>query len=251
MGLRDFFSCIAAWFRSRRLVTRSEQNQFRLNDEGLMLQDSPPSSSDQTEQSTVKAVPARRDKTETLEKLQLGFDRLIDELGGINEHLRKQVAQHEELITHIDKLPKLLESFPAVVDNQKVLTEGLMEQLKANLIKDKQIIDTLEKIPTETAKQTDALAAIDRQLAAAADVDVQMTETFNKFNESLDRLNRTTQQHSDGISQMSRTFAAGDRYLKYIVTRQNRQFMWVFYTAIIISVVTILILVGIILYLAR
>lgn len=202
------------------------------------------------EQSAVKAV-AVRGKSESIEKLQAGFDSLIEQLSGINDHLRRQVAQHEDLVARIDQLPRLVESFPASVENQKVLTEQLIEQLKSNLLKDQQMLATIEKIPTESAKQTDALGNIDRQLAAAADVDVQMTETFNKFNQALGKINQSTQEHTDGIVQMSRTFAASDRYLKFIVSRQNRWFMWLFFIAIGVCVVVILIFFGIIFYLAR
>jgi chromosome segregation ATPase len=250
MSLRDLYSRIVTWLRSGRFAAESDYDSSLLSDDGLIVRDASSASADAADRNAIKSV-AVRGKTESLEKLQLGFDRLIDELGGINDHLRKQVAQHEELIARIDLLPKLLEGFPTVVDNQKVLTEGLIEQLKANLLKDKQIIDTIEKIPTEAAKQTDALINIDRQLSAATDVDVQMTETFNRFNQSLEKLNRSTQEHTEGISQMSRTFAASDRYLKFIVSRQTRQFMWVFYSALAVCAVIILILVGIVIYLAR
>ena len=40
-------------------------------------------------------------------------------------------------------------------------------------------METLEKIPTETAKQTDCLHDINHQLAAAADVDIQMGRDFS------------------------------------------------------------------------
>ena len=50
---------------------------------------------------------------------------------------------------------------------------------------------------------------------------------------------------------MSRTFAASDRYLKFIVSRQARQFMWVFYSVLGICLAVIIILVGIIIYLSR
>jgi chromosome segregation ATPase len=269
MSIRDLFSRLAGWFRGRQ--PQGDLGNISLNDDGLMFDDLPdsglrPGITANDNGSAVKAASVTstgstslatgametgRGKQESLEKLQLGFDRLINELSGINEHLRNQASQHEQLITRIDLLPKLFENFPAVVENQKNITDGLLEQLKANMLKDKQIIETIEKIPAETAKQTDTLESIDRQLSAATEVDVQMTDTFNKFNESLDRLNNSTQQHSDGITQMSRTFAASDRYLKFIVSRQTRQFLWVFYSAIVVCVVVILVLVGLIIYLAR
>ncbi|MHC4891090.1 MAG: hypothetical protein ACYTEO_16685, partial [Planctomycetota bacterium] len=186
---------------------------------------------------------------ESLEKLQEGFNKLIEQLQGINEHLNHQVTQHADLMGRIEQLPKLLESFPAVVENQKQIIEELIEQLKASVTKEEQFIDAVQKIPAETVKQTDALVDIDHQLAAAADTDVQMAESFNKFNETLDKLNRSAVGQSDSIIQMSRTFATSDRYLKYIISRQNKRFMWIFITAIGVCVLVVLILTGIILYL--
>ena len=148
-------------------------------------------------------------------------------------------------------MPKLLESFPAVVENQRQLTEQLFEQLKTAAVKQEQFIDAVDKIPTETAKQTDALVDINHQLAAAADVDVQVVESFNKFNQTLDKLNENTAGHTDSITRMSRTFATSDRYLKYIVSRQSKRFAWLFVSAIGVCVLVILILTGIIIYLRR
>jgi ABC-type transporter Mla subunit MlaD len=191
------------------------------------------------------------DKAQSLEKLQAGFDKLIEQLRGINEHLDGQVAQNEDLMGRIEQLPKLLERFPAVVENQRQLTEQLMEQLNAAATRQEQFMDTVEKIPTETAKQTDALTDIDHQLAASADTDVQMVENFNKFNETLDKLNQSSVSQRDSILQMSRTFAASDRYLKYILSRQRKSFMWVFTIAMGVCVLAILILAGVIIYLRQ
>jgi hypothetical protein len=269
MGLRLTLLRLTNWLHNR-LNAHGDNYPPRLSEDGLMAQKNSYVVANHTTASgsgepapgasssnAVKAVAIRGrnepmpDRQEGLEKLQAGFDRLIDELSGINDHLRKQVAQQEELIARVDQLPRLAEGLPAAVESQKLLTEQLISQLKANLLKDQQMLSAVEKIPVETAKQTDALINIDRQLAAATDVDVQMTETFNKFNRALEKLNQSTQDHSEGISQMSRTFAASDRYLKYIVSRQTRQFMWVFYSALAICIVVILVLVGIVIYLSR
>ncbi|MBN1795073.1 MAG: hypothetical protein JW804_00210 [Sedimentisphaerales bacterium] len=186
---------------------------------------------------------------ESLDKLREGFDKLVDRLQGINEHLNRQAEQHEALMERIKQLPGLLESFPAMVENQKQITEQLLEQLRSSAAKNEQFIDAVDKIPSETAKQTDALANIDHQLAAAADIDVQMAESFNNFNQTLDKLNQSTVSQTDGILQMNKTFAASDRYLKYLVSKQSKRFMWVFIAAISVCFVVILILTGIIIYL--
>ena len=257
MTIKEFWSRTKSktgnWLRAHKL-TRAPDYQPQVDDQGLISQDAEsaePAVDDKAGQSSPVVVKTVQpvDKRESIERLHEGFNKLIEQLQGINEHLNEQVTQHEDLMGRIERLPKLLESFPDVVENQKRITEQLLERLKASATKDEQFIDAVQKIPTETAKQTDALVDIDHQLAAAADTDVQMAESFNKFNETLDKLNRSAIGQSDSIIQMSRTFATSDRYLKYIISRQNKRFMWIFITAIGVCVVVVLILTGIILYL--
>ncbi len=252
MTIKEIWTKTGSWIRAHK---PPRVGDFRpdIDDEGLISQDGQAGvdeASEHSNQVVVKAVQPKS-KAESLEKLQAGFDKLIGQLEGINNHLSRQVAQNEDLMGRIEQLPKLLESFPAVVENQKQLTEQLLEQLKQMASKDEQFIDAVGKIPAETAKQTDALVNIDHQLAAAADTDVQMTESLNRFNEALEKLNDSTVGHTDSVMQMSRTFAASDRYLKYIMSRQRKSFMWIFMIAIGVCAAAILILAGIILYIKQ
>jgi chromosome segregation ATPase len=258
MAVKEFWARVRNWVTGEKL-SRDSNYQPQINDEGLISANGGPAQAATVEQQQAGADSGQAivktaqpvEKQQSLEKLQAGFDKLIGQLQGINENLNRQVTQNEDLMSRIEQLPKLLESFPDVVQNQKQITEGLIEQLKTAAAKDQQFLDAVEKIPTETAKQTDALVDIDHQLAAAADTDVQMAESLNKFNEALDKLKQSTVSQTDGIMQMSKTFATSDRYLKYILSKQNRRFMWLFITAIGVCVLAILILAGIVIYLRQ
>ncbi len=238
------------WLIGHRLAAGSDSLP-QINEQGLISTDAEvPEEQPGSDQVAVAAIePAG--KTESLERLQADFGRLIGQLEGINEHMKRQAARHEELMGRFDKLPELLESFPASAENQKNLTEQLLEHLKAAAVKNEQFVDAVEKIPSEVARQTGSLSDINHQLAAAADADVQLAESFNKFNQTLGKLDKTTASQSDSIIQMSKTYAAGDRYLKYILSRQRRTFVWVFVIAMGICTAAILILAGIIVYLRR
>jgi archaellum component FlaC len=287
MAFKDIWAETSNWLRSHR-INFSGHHRPEIDEEGLISQDSDSiraaettledsekhttegprvealrrkkpddknSVSDADTESAVQYPVSRVENAESgkanepLEKFREGFDKLVNQLEGINGHLNRQAEQHEALMERIKQLPGLLESFPAMVENQKKITEQLLEQLRSMAAKNEQFMDAVEKIPAETSKQTDALVEIDHQLAAAADIDVQMADNFNSFNRTLDKLNQSTTNQTDGILQMSKTFAASDRYLKYILSKQNRRFMWVFFTAISICTVAILILTGIIIYL--
>ena len=199
MTLKEFWAGTGRWLRAHK-PTISAAHQPEIDEDGLISRNdnssgqavdkSVPTES-QSNNVVVRAVPPI-EKQESLQKLQEGFDKLVDQLQGINEHLSLQASQHEDLMSRIEQLPEMLESFPAVVENQKKITEQLLEQLKTSAAKSEQFLDAVEKIPNETAKQTDALVNINNQLSAAANIDVQMTESLNNFNESLDKLNQST-----------------------------------------------------------
>ena len=146
MELREIWSHFTSWLRKQLPSSHSDYDLPPLSDDGLIIHNQTPAG----DKSPLQAV-AVRGKPE-VEKFQAGFGKLIDQLQDINEHLNKQVAQHENLVARIDQFPKLLENFPGVVENQKVLTEQLVSQLKTNLLKDQQLLSAVEKIPAESAK---------------------------------------------------------------------------------------------------
>lgn len=258
MILKDIWAGTSSWLRSRRFsIVRSSTPQ--VDSEGLItevIDSAQPSSctaeriEPRSDRVVVKAVQPP-DRHESLEKLQEGFDRLVGQLQAIHGHLDRQLTQHEDLANAINQLPQLLGHLPCILESQQKLTEQLLEQLKLADAKGERFMDAVERIPAETARQTNALVNIDHQLAAAADADVQMVQSLNKFNDALGRLNHNTIKHTEGIAQMSRTFAAGDRYLKYIVSTLNRRLVWVFVIAVSVCVAVISALTGIIIYLQK
>lgn len=260
MELKDFWSKTNSWLQTHKLG-KGKDYEPELDSEGLITEqdsskvDSEPEVGEQNEDQPdtsvmVKAVePAKENRS--LDKLESGFERLIEQLQGINVHLNEQITEHKSLMGQLNRMPSLLEGFPGIVENQQQLTAELIEQLKGASAKNQQFIESVEKIPAETGKQTDALVSINHQLAASADTDVQMAENFNKFNQVLDKLDQTTAGQTDSIMQMSKTFVTSDRYLKYLMSRQNKRFMWIFMTAMGVCVFTILLLTGIIIYLKQ
>jgi methyl-accepting chemotaxis protein len=247
MAAKGLYQKMRGWLR------RKSDNEFskydtQLDEQGLInpepAEEEQPEEpqTQQTNEVLVKKVqPA--DKSASLEKLQGAFNRLVDQLQGINENLTQQVAQQKELTSRIDLLPRLLESFPAMVVNQKQIVDELINRLKSSSLKNEQFLEAVEKIPHEAQKQTNTLLTITDHLSAAAESDVAMTQSFNRFYHTLEKLSQNTEGQKDSILQMKKTFTASDRYLKYLVSKQNKRFVWVFWTAVGVCVFAIFALV--------
>jgi uncharacterized phage infection (PIP) family protein YhgE len=252
--VKDFFARTGSRMKLAKF-TKSEGFSPELNDSGLLSEtaEHPEKKTDRpvySQSAMVKSSPDSA-RNEQLEKLQDGFNRLIGRLENINDHLSKQVEHQQQLMERLDKLPQMFESFAPSIKSQQQLTEQMIAELKASAMKNQKFIEAVENIPTETAKQTDALQSIDHQLAAAADCDAQMTQSFSKFRLALDKLDQSTVSQTESIMQMSKTFAASDRYLKFIISRDKKRMFWLLVISLSICVAVILALVGIILYLGR
>ena len=179
------------------------------------------SADSQPEQALVQAVNPP-DKREPLEKLQDGFNQLIEQLEGINAHLGQQVSQHKTLVGHVEQLPEVLNSIPDLIKNQKQATEDLYELMRRTMAKDEQFVMSVERIPEETARQTKALHKIDERLDASAGLDARLVEGVGQFNQTLDQLHTTTQTQTECMSQMVKTMADRDYRFRRMLFQQNR-----------------------------
>ncbi len=226
--MKEILAKTGTWLRGYRVNVFKKTDSVGVVEKGVQIEPTP---EPEDPGSVVVKKVVKSDKGNSLEMLQEGFGQLIDKLGGINDHLDEQIAQQRELMGRIEELPQLLQNFPDALANQKGVIDQLTEQLKRAGLKNQQFIETVEKIPAQTGKQTDALVNMSNQLAAAADVDVQLAGNFNKFNTQLDKLAQNMEWQTDSILQMNKTFAASDRYLKYVLSKQSRRFMWVYISA--------------------
>lgn len=255
MGLKDLLSKAGERIRSIKFRGFSDYKPS-VDNEGLLDSEPQDRHQDQSAQSgrndTVLVKPASADsRTESLERVQEGFNRLIDQLQNINDNLNRQMKHNQQLMERLDKLPNMFDGFGPAIEDQRKLTEKILQQFNESAARNQQFIEAVQIIPTETAKQTDALEEINHQLSAAAESDSQMAQNFNKFCQSLDKLDHTAANQNDSILQMSRTFAASDRYLKFIISRDKKRMFWLFAISLGICVFVILVLVGIILYLRQ
>jgi DNA repair exonuclease SbcCD ATPase subunit len=230
MAIRELISRTGKWFSARK--------------ESLYepLRETPVS--DRTDNSS--GIISRRgepvDRIETLQVIQRSFEQLVEKLGGINENIDRQIKQNEELIQRMAEFPQLLQNFPESLKNQKAVIDAMIEQLKVQALKNQQFTEAVEKIPVAAEKQTNAISDMAVQLAASAEVDAQLAAGFAKFNSITDKLKDNVEGQTDSIIQLSRTFSASDRYLKYILNTQHKRFMWVFIAALSVCAFAIAVL---------
>ena len=275
MRLKEYWSKISGWLSGRR-EEAEEGPRPRVDEEGLMTEDFERSSETADKEETAeigeagtkteeaagaeeevfagRKEPAGMERTKDvlykrdMNRLQDRFDRLIEKLGTISETLNLQLAQGKMLLERMDKMPEIVRNFPAIADSQIRMGKELSEHLAAMTAKNERFLEAVEKIPSESIRQTDILAEINEHLTTSTDVDMRMSDSFRRFNEILTKLSQNIVSQAESIMEMSRVFSSSDRYLKYVISRQNRQFIWLFGVSVGVCLFAILILVGIVMY---
>jgi chromosome segregation ATPase len=254
MLLKSILLGTTNWLRSHRYES-IDQDGPALDDEGLLaggLDDggSAPCGRGTLSQRTVPVqAMTTLDRRDSVEKIQEGFNRLVDQLQKINDHLGQQLGQHEELMSRVRQLPQLLEGFPQMVDNQRQLSSELLDQLQTTTLRQEQFINAVGQIPTETARQTRALGAIHDQLETAAQTDTELVTCLNSVGGTLGRLDANTTDNTAGMLRMRKSAAARERHLAYALSRFQRRIVWLFAGFAVLCVAAISLLIGLIAYL--
>ncbi len=195
----------------------------------------------ETDDNNASVVPLRtgpapivNKKKDSAEVFQEAVDKLVDKLEGINENLGAQIQQNEQLVEKMDALPAMLTPLPEAVEQQRAAFAQVAEQLRGKVARD-------EKVAEE-------LCGIHEKVAASAEVDAKMCESFSQFSETLGKLDADTVSQTEWIQQMSRTFSASERYIKYTLARQQVRFFWIFGISLGICLLAIVgLIVGIVL----
>jgi len=69
------------------------------------------------------------------------------------EKLEKIEQRFTNLVSHLEGIDNNLKSFPEFVENQSNLTQQLLEYIRDSKERDEKVVESLEKLPRQTAKQ--------------------------------------------------------------------------------------------------
>ncbi len=244
--MAGFMSKVKGWL-DKLAEPDYEVGEIPLDEQGFIrddvIKDNSPQRPAATTPHVVVAEP-KTDKSQSLDRIQENFNRFVDQLQGINNNLSKQVAQQEQLADKLDKLPSVIQGLPEMLENQHRSLDEVLRQLRSSQMRSEEFIDVVHQIPREAVKQTETIQKMNQHLAAAAETDMVMRDAFNSFSETIVKLTEATEANRDAILNMSKAFAASDRYMKYLVQVQNRRFIWLFLTSIVICLLAILAMLG-------
>ncbi len=174
----------------------------------------------------------RRDVS--LRKLQEGYDRVLELMDQMQQHMLTQENRTEAIATSLGQLNDTL-SDVAQSDRQRTeLISAIAAELETTKIRTQQLADALSEMPRAVREQTDALTGMQKQLEMGTEADANLDATLQSFGRGVDRLSEST----DAQAKVLRDLQAADEMrglqISEILNRQTRQFtILVVFTAVL------------------
>ena len=153
-------------------------------------------------------------KKSSAEMFNDAVEKLVEKLEGINDSLDRQIQENQKLVQRMDGVPDMLATMPDAIEEQRQAFARVAELLVQKGDRDEKVAENL--------------AGIHEKVAVSTEIQSKMGDNFNKFSDTLDRLDQDTVSQTEWLQQISRTFLASERYMKYTLAKQQTRFYWIF-----------------------
>lgn len=169
--------------------------------------------------------PARKSpKENAIEKLQRGYEELVDMMGHVRCHLAQQSERSERLINMLEGLPEALRSLPEATRNQTRTLETIQTSLSQQSSHNARLAEALNGLARTTSHHEQAMSAIGQQLDASHQRSEQILSSFTSLSGTLGKmsdaneastglLRRITEQESQAADQVKQLIMRNQKHM--------------------------------------
>ena len=177
-------------------------------------------------------------KDQQLAALEEGFGRLVEVLESINDNVTQQREQATELKTNMERIGEVLVSQSEDGQGQKAIVE-LTDELRSQAVRQQKVAETVQSLPELTQAQMNKLSEIARQLEASGETEVQMVESFNRFDNSVQGMVNNSNTQTAALREMGMKTEQSQERLQEIVAKQNRRLLWAIVVLAVLSLAAV------------
>ncbi|MBN2376798.1 MAG: hypothetical protein JXD22_10370 [Sedimentisphaerales bacterium] len=216
---------IPLWKRVGSWLGRSQEpmgegQMVNLDAEGLLVD-----AEVKEKESSGPNLMVRGKKDQQLAALEDGFGRLVEVLESINDNVTQQREQATELKSNMERIGEALLSHSENSQDKKAISE-LTSELRSQAVRQQKVAEVVGSLPELTQAQMNKLSEIARQLEASGETEVQMVESFNRFDNSVQGMVNNSNTQTATLREMSVKTEGSQARLQEVVAKQNRLLLW-------------------------
>ena len=204
------------------------------NAEGLVVD--PSADKEGGENSLVTREEKREQQLAAMEE---SFHRLVEVLESLDENVAKQRQNTEELCERMGKMGEVLGGLPGNVAAHNKTFQELTQEMKEQAIRHKQVIETVKTLPDLNRQQVDRLEDIVRQVENTAENDARMTDSFNRFDNSLQGMLSNSKTQSQSLMHIGEIMGQNEIRMRELFRRQGKRFTWLLVIVLMVALAAI------------
>lgn len=213
-------------------------SKFRQTFDGVMRKVKSPKSarviSDAEEDATVveqdprsvmsSRLPSPRDIT--MDKLQKGYEQVVDLVGGIRSHLTQQSSRSSQMLTLMERLPDAIESLPEANRHQARMLEAIQDHLAKQGHANTELTQAVQGLAAKAEHQGRVMGEIQQQLDAQHQTSRELLTSFHSVHETLGSIQENNQASTQVLRQMAEHERESDTQMRELLQRHNRSTAW-------------------------
>ncbi len=141
--------------------------------------------------------PRRPAKESPIDRLQRGYEEMVDLMGAVRNHMAQQSQRSERLLEMLEGLPEALRSLPEATRNQTRTLDAIQSNLSQQMTHSAKLADALNGLAKSTQHHDAAMSAINQQLDASHQCSEQILTSFNTMSGTLTRMGEQNEAGRD------------------------------------------------------
>lgn len=219
MPTTNLFSKVGAWFKAGATKRRYGAELANVDHNGLLK---PPTDND--DRNTAGTLLSRRqERTQSLQKLEDGYQRLSELVGSIQKHLDTQDERSRKIGEGLARLTDPITRLPESVDRQHEQLRAIVEQLETANARSGRIESSMAELPKIADAQRETLVAVRDEMDGARKTQERIADSMDGFRDAVGSLNRAADASVASLRELQSATAAGDERLALLLTEQNKK----------------------------
>ncbi|MBN2209963.1 MAG: hypothetical protein JW709_01090 [Sedimentisphaerales bacterium] len=179
----------------------------------------------------------RRSKTDQIAAMEEGFNRLVEVLESINEHVVQQREISSSVRTHLEKLPNLLDGFAQTINGQRQLLNTMTEELQQGNRLGRQQTELLKQLPDAAREQLGRLDQMQEHLEKSSRAAREVAENVGRQRQTAEAMATQSQAQTQALHDLKELIHHDDERLEILLSRHTRRLTWLSIVAGLVALI--------------
>lgn len=180
-------------------------------------------------------------RQQTVEKLQAGYERLLNLCQTIDDHLQSQREQGQQAAESLSQLTSSIQEVPNLLGQLGQRLDRIADQaLKASSSTDR-LSDAIDQLIPAQKSQNDLLSCVHRQLTESSQTNAQLAEVVVELKGAMHVLARSEQERGRVFEGLAQLIQQRDNDFSRMLAEHTRTFKWAWASGLSVAVVAIVI----------